>query len=148
MQFNTIRAVYTYHSIPFMQFSHSYGSITSWFKHKPPNFVSHECRMQYQLECHTFGMLLTAMNSGRGWHSLFLWLRTYQVGLALAPKMCLDQSQAFKEVNNNQTFTVVLSGRAASRCFKACLYKVSRKYSKNCVGPVLSKIKRPKLNIH
>ena len=24
----------------------------SWFKHKPPNFVRHECRMQQQLECH------------------------------------------------------------------------------------------------
>ena len=52
--------------------------------------------------------------------------------------MCPDQSQAFEEVNNSQAFTVgrktndpFLSGRAASRCSKACLYKVSRKYSKN-----------------
>ena len=28
------------------------------------------------------------------------------LGLALAPKMCLDQSQAFNEVNNRQAFTV------------------------------------------
>ena len=28
------------------------------------------------------------------------------LGLALAPKMCPDQSQAFKEVNNSQAFTV------------------------------------------
>ena len=28
------------------------------------------------------------------------------LGLALEPKMCLDQSQAFKEVNNGQAFTV------------------------------------------
>ena len=27
-------------------------------------------------------------------------------GLVLAPKMCLDQSQAFEEVNNSQEFTV------------------------------------------
>ena len=26
------------------------------------------------------------------------------LGLALAPKMCPDQSQAFKEVNNSQAF--------------------------------------------
>ena len=58
--------------------------------------------------------------------------------LALAPKMCPDQSQAFKEVNNSQALTVgrkkvapFFSGRAASRCSKACLHKVSRKYSKN-----------------
>ena len=25
---------------------------TSWFMLKTPNFVSHECRMQHQLECH------------------------------------------------------------------------------------------------
>ena len=60
------------------------------------------------------------------------------LGLALAPKMCPDQSQAFKEVNDSQAFTVgrkkmthFFSGRAASRCSKACLYKVSRKHSKN-----------------
>ena len=29
-----------------------------------------------------------------------------KVGLELAPKMCPDQSQAFKEVNNSQAFTV------------------------------------------
>ena len=29
------------------------------------------------------------------------------LGLALAPKMCPDQSQAFKEINNSQAFTVV-----------------------------------------
>ena len=28
------------------------------------------------------------------------------LGLALAPKMCPDQSQAFKKVNNSQAFTV------------------------------------------
>ena len=48
------------------------------------------------------------------------------LGLALATKMCPDQSQAFKEVNNGQAFTVgrkendpFFSGRAASRCSKA-----------------------------
>ena len=28
------------------------------------------------------------------------------LGLALAPKLCTDQSHAFKEVNNSQAFTV------------------------------------------
>ena len=28
-------------------------------------------------------------------------------GLALAPKMCLDKSQAFKELNNSHAFTVL-----------------------------------------
>ena len=49
-----------------------------------------------------------------------------------------DQSQALKKVNDRQVFTVgrktrlpFSSGRAASRCSKACLYKGSRKYSKN-----------------
>ena len=37
---------------------------TSWFKPKPPNFVRHEYRLQYLLECHIFGIMLTAMNSG------------------------------------------------------------------------------------
>ena len=60
------------------------------------------------------------------------------LGLALALKMCPDQSQAFKVVINSQEFTVgskqkypFISERAASRCSKACLYKVSRKFSKN-----------------
>ena len=60
------------------------------------------------------------------------------MGLVLAPKMCDDQSQAFKEVNNNQALTVrrkkdtpFFCERGASRCSKACLYKVSRQYSKN-----------------
>ena len=57
------------------------------------------------------------------------------LGLAQAPKMCPDQSKAFKEVNNSQEGKtkkkLFFSGRAASRCSKAYLYKVSRKYSKN-----------------
>ena len=50
------------------------------------------------------------------------------LGLALAPKTCPDQSQAFKEVNISQAFTAgkkttFFSERAASRCSKGCLYK-------------------------
>ena len=52
--------------------------------------------------------------------------------LALALKIRPDQSQAFEEVNNSQAFTVgkkkintSFSERAACRCSKACLYKVS-----------------------
>ena len=40
-----------------------------WFKLNAPNCVTHEFRMQYLLECHIFGIILTAMNSGRGVHS-------------------------------------------------------------------------------
>ena len=32
-----------------------------------------ECRMQYILGCHIFSIILTAVNSGRGWHNQ-LWL--------------------------------------------------------------------------
>ena len=28
---------------------------TSWFKLKDPNIVSHECHLQYLLECHIIG---------------------------------------------------------------------------------------------
>ena len=71
--------------------------VNGWFKHKTPNFVSHECRMHSQLECHIFGIMLTTMNRGRGWHSQFF---VKALELALAPKKCHDQSQTFKEVNN------------------------------------------------
>ena len=53
------------------------------------------------------------------------------LGLALALKMCPDQSQAFEGVNNSLAFTV---GRQKMTFFfldepsKACLYKVLRKY--------------------
>ena len=54
------------------------------------------------------------------------------LGLALAPKMCPDQSQAFKEVNNGQAFTAgrkkmthffqdePLSGAPRHDCAKFC----------------------------
>ena len=48
-----------------------------------------------------------------------LCIQTFSVknlGLALAPKMCADQSQAFKKVKNSQAFTVY-------RCSKACSHK-------------------------
>ena len=49
-----------------------------------------------------FGIMLTTMNSGRGWHSQFF---VHDLGQALALKMCHDQSQAFK-VNSSHAFTV------------------------------------------
>ena len=39
---------------------------TSWFKLKDPNFVSHECRLQYLIEGHIYRIILTSMNCGRG----------------------------------------------------------------------------------
>ena len=85
--------------------------LASWFKHNPPNFVSHECRMQYCTRnssnvtfFEVFGIMLTSINSWKGWHSQFLVVA--ELGLALAPKMCLDQSQALEEINNSQVCTV------------------------------------------
>ena len=111
------------------------SSTTSLLKHKNPNFISHECRTQ----CNSNVTYLVAcwppwtVKDGDTASSFVKVL-----GLALAPKMCPVQSQAFKDVNNSQAFTVeskkwpfFVSGRAASRCPKACLYHVSRKYSKS-----------------
>ena len=82
-----------------------------------------------------FDTMLAAMKSGRGWLPFFL---LKDLGLALAPKMCPDQSQTFEEVNNRWTFTVgrkkmthFFSEPAASRCSKTYLYEFSRKSSKN-----------------
>ena len=65
----------------------------------------------------------------------------------LAPNMCPDQSQAFKEFNNSQAFAVgrktkrniFFSGRAASGCSKECLHTISRKYSKNWLRRTIMK---------
>ena len=40
----------------------------TYFKVKDQNVISHECRLQYRLDCHipVFGMTLTVMNNGRG----------------------------------------------------------------------------------
>ena len=92
--------------------------------------------------------------TGRGWHRQFF----NDLGLALAPKMVPDQSQAFEEVNYSQAFTVgwkkgpiFFSERAASRCSKERLHKFSRKYSKSwlrrCAGTILSRMQRPKSKI-
>ena len=50
--------------------------------------------------------MLTAMNtrSRRGLHGGHFFVK--DLGLVLALKMRPDQSQAFKEVNNSQAFTV------------------------------------------
>ena len=67
------------------------------------------------------------------------------LGLALAPKMCPDQSQAFKEVNNSRAFTV---GRKKNIFFldeplPGAPKHICTKFSANirrtdCVGPILS----------
>ena len=48
--------------------------------------------------------MLTAMN--RQWKREHSRGFVKDLGLALVPKMCPDKSQAFKEVNNSQAFTV------------------------------------------
>ena len=74
------------------------------------------------------------MNGGRGWHSQ-KFLYGPRTG---ASAENTSQSQTFKEVHNRWTSSVgrkkndpFFSGPAASRCPKACLYKVSCKKSKN-----------------
>ena len=59
------------------------------------------------------------------------------LGLVLAPKICPDQSQAFKEVNNIKAFTVEpLPGAPRHVCtkFRANIRRT------DCVGPILSQI--------
>ena len=75
-------------------------------------------------------IMLTDMNSGRGWHSQFF---VKDLGLALARKMCPDQSQAFQEVDNVRIFSMLFSsGRDTFMCSKACFVQnVSRQYSKD-----------------
>ena len=75
------------------------------------------------------GITLTAMNRVEEGDILVASVFVKDPGLALAPKMCPDQSQTFKEVNNSQAVTVeetkndpfFFSGRSASRCSKKCL---------------------------
>ena len=77
---------------------HEKTTVTGWFnKLKASNCVSHECRMQFLLEFHKFSIILTAINSGIGWHSSFF---VQDLGLALAAKTCLHRPQAFKKVEN------------------------------------------------
>ena len=54
------------------------------------------------------GITLTAMNRVEEGDILVASVFVKDPGLALTPKMCPDQSQAFKEVNtrNSQAFTV------------------------------------------
>ena len=90
--------------------------------------------------------MLTAMNSGeKGDIAIFFLVKA--LGLALAPKMCPDQSQAFKKVNNRQAFTVgrkkypfflddPLPGAPRHICtkFRANIRRT------DCVGPISSRI--------
>ena len=102
----------------------------------PPKFVSHECCMHEQLECHIFGIMLTATNSGRGWHSRF-FCQGPRTGAsaenASRPVTDLQRGQILIEAFTvgRKKMTHFFSGPAASRCSKACLHKVSRKNSKN-----------------
>ena len=72
------------------------------------------------------------------------------LGLALAPKMCPDQSQAFTEASNSQSFTVgrkekmtriffldePLPGAPRHVCTK---FRAGFRRT-DCVGPILSQI--------
>ena len=74
--------------------------------------------------------------------------------LALGPKMCSDQSQTFKEVKYSKKFTAeekkndpFFSGPAASGCSEECKKFRAKNQRTDCVGPILSRIQRPKSNI-
>ena len=114
-------------------------SATSWFKHETLNFVSHECRMQKQLECHIFGNMVTAMNSGRGWHNQFF---VKDLGLVLALKMCPDQSQAFEGVNftvgRKKTTPYFLGEPLPGAPRHVCTKFRANIRRTNCVGPKIS----------
>ena len=67
------------------------------------------------------------------------------LALALAPKMCPDQSQAFKKVNNSQAFTVGRKKKKLSEPLPVVPRHVCTKFSTNirrtaCVGPTSSNI--------
>ena len=120
---------------------------TSWFKLNAPNCDRHECRlqclpechiwyhMQYLLECRTFGVVLTAINSGRGWHSqLFSWgPRAGANGENVSrPTTDLDnKGQPQSGVSEGIILLFMFfSERADSRYSKKCLYYSSPKFSK------------------
>ena len=54
--------------------------------------------------CDTFGVMLTAMNTVEEGDITIFFAK--DLGLAVEPKKCPDQSQVFKEVNNSQAFSV------------------------------------------
>ena len=76
--------------------------VTSWFKHVAPTWVRQGYRIQQILQYNVFCTILTATNIGRGWHSSFGLIK--DIGLELVAKMRLDKRQAFRAVNNRQTF--------------------------------------------
>ena len=126
----------------FIFFAHlPYYTCTSWFKHARYDITPNNCeaRMPHALLAtrmpHTYLVACRPPWTVEAGDIAVFFVK--ELGLALAPKTCPDQSQAFTEVNNNRAFTVgrkkksFSSRRAASRCSKACLHKVSRKYSEN-----------------
>ena len=75
------------------------------------------------------------------------------LGLALAPKRCPDQSQAFKEVNNSQEEEKQMTHFVLAEPLPGAPRHVCAKFRANarrtdCVGPIISQIKRPKSSIH
>ena len=79
--------------------------------------------------------------------------RDKDLGIVHAPKMCLDQSQAFKEVNSNRAFTVGRRKEKEKHDFflteplPGVPRHVCTEFSANirridCIGPILSHIYR------
>ena len=124
---------------------------TSWFKHKTPTFVSHECRMQHSNSNVTY-CLLSCWPPWTVDEDDIANFFVKDLGPALAPKMCPEQSQAFKEVNNSQPFTVgffddpflldkPLPGISRHACtkFRANIRRT------DCVAPIVCKILSPEI---
>ena len=143
---------------------------TSWFKLNDGNSLPHECCLHYQLKCHIFSIILTAMNSsGRGWLRQLLCSgptdRTGASGENVSPPTTgLQKGQSWSgiSVEKQPFFLFFCSERADCRYFKAWLQNVSRRcwniwlrraniksYSSPKVDPILKlRIKRQLRKLH
>ena len=115
------------------------------------NCVRHECRMQQILERHIFGIILTAMNSGRGWRGHF-FVQDLGLALLIVAKTCVptDHSPSKRSI-------MVRRSRRKKPCFS--FFTSGSRYSKapykmfrgnirrsDYVGPVLSHSYCPKVD--
>ena len=83
-----------------------------------------------------FGIMLTVVNSGKGWHSHFFCQEPRTAASTenvSRPITDLQRGQILIGIycRKKNNWRIFFSGPAASRCFKACLYKASREKSKN-----------------
>ena len=114
------------------------------------NSLPHECRLHHLLECHMFSIILTAMNSGSGWHGQFFCSapRTGASGENVPlPTTGLQKGQWWSGISvGNIILFSFFSERANFRYSKAYLYFFHANIRRSdCVGPILRHIWRLKL---